>query len=219
MGDDSIIGILFFAAIAVFLAHRLWQVLGRRDGDAPPAMPDKLRPREVTAPVDRMVPPAQKPIVFRPGDPMSLETSLRQIKTADPSFDERQFLGGAKAAFEMIVTAFARGERETLRPLLGQDVFRSFEQAIESREAQGQTLEMTVARISNSIDSARMVGDLARVTVAFRSGQTSVLRGSDGTVLEGDPRQVDDVIDIWTFARDTKSRDPNWTLVETRHQA
>ena len=149
MGDDSFIGILFFGAIAVFLAHRLWQVLGRRDGEAPPASPDQLMARgALAAPVDRIVPAAQKPIIVAPGDPLSLEGSIAQIKQADPSFDERQFVSGAIMAFKMIVASFASGDRDALRPLLSDVVYRSFDQAIADREAGGQRQEITIPRVT-----------------------------------------------------------------------
>jgi predicted lipid-binding transport protein (Tim44 family) len=217
MGDDSFIGILIFGAIAVFLAHRLWQVLGRRDGDAPPAGP--IARQAVIAPLDRVVPTALKTTSIIPGEPLSLEGSIKLIKAADPSFDEKQFLAGANTAFGIILNGFSTGNREQLRPLLGDAVYNSFDAAIGEREAAGQTQETSIARISNSIESASLNGDMARIVVAFRSGQTNVVRGNDGTIIEGDARRIEDVLDIWTFARDVKSRDPNWTLVETRHQA
>ncbi len=222
MGDDSLVGILFFALIAVFLAHRLWQVLGRRDGDAPrrtdAIRPDPFRPREPQrlAPA-RDFPPTVQPLpVVNPGDPVSLDTALRQIRAADPQFDERRFVEGAKAAFQIIVPAFAAGNRDALKPLLGEDVYAAFNKAITAREADGQTLETTVARLGASLEAAQLTGDVARITVAFRSGQTTLLRANDGNVLEGAPNRIEDVVDLWTFARDTRSSDPNWMLVETR---
>ncbi len=199
-------------------------MLGRRNGEAPPARPDPfaLTSRLASGDIKDMghQPVLQPPLpVFNPDDPVSLEGALLRVKSADPGFNERSFLGGAVVAFRTIVTAYAEGDMSRLRPLLAEDVYRAFEKAIGERGTLHQTLTTRIEKVDASIDDARLTGSVARLTVAFRSVQINVLRGADGAVLEGDETRADQVLDAWVFARDTTSPDPNWTLVETRHQA
>jgi predicted lipid-binding transport protein (Tim44 family) len=218
------IDILIFAMIAAFLVYRLRGVLGRRHGeerqrpnpytsrpgqeggDNVVTLPDRGR---APAPVD-VPPPA-------PDEPYSLAAGIGQIQANDPTFDEKGFLQGAKAAFGMIVTAFAQGDTPTLRPLLSDDVYDNFAAAIRSRQSSGESLETRVANVHDAdLIEARMEGRTAFVTVKFISEQINVTRDRAGTVIDGDPEHPMEVVDIWTFARNTRSRNPNWTLIETR---
>ncbi|MFQ5466971.1 MAG: Tim44/TimA family putative adaptor protein, partial [Kiloniellaceae bacterium] len=142
---------------------------------------------------------------------------LTQIKLADKSFDEAEFLGGARGAFEMVIAAFADGDTKALRPLLSNDVFDDFAGAIAERKEAEQTLETTLVGFT-SVDliDAEVQGRTAFVTVKFVTEQINVLRDKDGTVVDGDSSHVTSITDIWTFARNTRSRDPNWTLVATQ---
>lgn len=141
---------------------------------------------------------------------------LAAIIAADRSFNPRQFLDGARTAYEMIVTAFARGDKKALKPLLGREVFDGFSRAIDERDQRGETVEFNFVGIDKSeITDASMKGSTAQITVRFASKLVSATRDKDGTVVDGDPVIVADVSDIWTFARDAGSRDPNWTLVAT----
>jgi predicted lipid-binding transport protein (Tim44 family) len=218
MGDDASIEIIFFAIVAAILCHRLWLVLGRRNDVAPPQRPDPFSPRASTSDAGRLAPPSPPVVTFDPSDPASLDAWIKRLKAVDPSFDERPFLDGAKSAFRMIVGAYANGDRATLKPLLGEDAYTIFDRAISERAAAGHTLETMIDRLSADIEEVRLAGTNARVTVGFRSTQTNILRAADGSVIEGDPKRTEDVLDIWVFARDTRSNDPNWTLIETRHQ-
>jgi predicted lipid-binding transport protein (Tim44 family) len=228
--------IIFFAIVAAFLIFRLRSVLGRRTGNER-QRPDPFRPSptdgragppnagaqgagtdKVIALPERGPRPADAstaPPVAGKGTP--LEAGLTQIGVADPSFTPESFLEGAKVAFEMIVESFAKGDRKALRPLLNDAVFENFSAAIKSREDAKQHHETTLVGIKSvDIIEAQMDGRTAFVTVKFVSEQVNVTRDKDGQVVDGDPNQVTDVTDIWTFARNTRSRDPNWTLVETR---
>lgn len=167
-------------------------------------LPDRGR-----LPVD-LPPPA-------PDEPYSLAAGIAQIQANDPTFDEKNFVQGARAAFEMIVTAFAQGDTPTLRPLLSDDVYDNFAAAIRNRQAAGETLETQVIGIRDSdVIEARMEGRTAFVTIKFVSDQVNITRDKAGEVIDGDPEQPLEVVDIWTFARNTRSRNPNWTLIETR---
>jgi predicted lipid-binding transport protein (Tim44 family) len=116
----------------------------------------------------------------------------------------------------MIVDAFARGDTEALRPLLADDVYGGFAEAIEQRRRAGETLETEVVAIKQAeAVEARMDGSWAHVSVRFVSDQVNVTRDAEGNILDGDPEQLAEIVDVWTFARDTSTRDPNWELVST----
>ncbi|MGQ9366285.1 Tim44/TimA family putative adaptor protein [Azospirillum sp. ST 5-10] len=222
MGDGFVfIEIVIFAMIAAFLVYRLRSVLGRRNGEerqrpnpyAP--RPDQGRPDNVVTMPGR--PRGQPSEPASPDEPLSLAAAIAQIAGVDPNFDEKRFLQGARAAFEMIVDAFARGDTAALRPLLSDDVYENFARAIRERQAAGETLETRIESIEDAdVAEARLDGRTALVSVKFVSHQVNVTRDANGAIVDGDPNTAVEVVDIWTFARDTRSRDPNWALVETR---
>lgn len=226
MGDGFIfIEIVIFAMIAAFLVYRLRSVLGRRDSDEPrrpnpyaPAPTDRPAPRgdNVIPLPGRDRPAIDLPPPPAPGEPESLAATLARIAAADRLFEEKNFLQGARAAFTMIVGAFAAGDTGTLRPLLADPVYDSFAAAIRQRSQAGQTLETTIHRIVDAdVTAARLDGRTVTVTVTFISEQTGVTRDASGAVVDGDPKAVETVTDIWTFTRDIRSNDPNWLLSET----
>jgi predicted lipid-binding transport protein (Tim44 family) len=146
----------------------------------------------------------------------TLEGGLTRIRRADPSFDPAHFLEGAKLAFEMIVNAFAKGDKAALRPLLSDEVFGPFAQTIDERVAAKETVETRDLKLEEGeIVEADMSGRTARVTVKLVSHQISVTRAMDGSIVDGDPDHPVEKTDYWTFARDTRSSDPNWSLVAT----
>ncbi|MEQ9811214.1 MAG: Tim44/TimA family putative adaptor protein [Azospirillaceae bacterium] len=203
--------ILIFAVIAGFLIFRLRGVLGRRTGNERPRANPYNRPSEAeTVAADN--------VVTLPGRQRDAgqQSGITQIRIADPDFEPAEFLGGARMAFSMIIEAFAKGDTATLRPLLSDELYDSFADAIRERTARGETLETTVVRIDEAkIAEARMDHSTAVVTVRFVSEQISVTRDGDGAVIDGDPERAIPVTDLWSFARNTRSSDPNWMLVET----
>lgn len=232
MGEGSqLLDIILFAAIAAFLVLRLRNVLGRRTGDEsrPDFDPFKQRPEQKSGPEqdadqqpdDKVIPlpgngrrPQEAPSMADANDPVS--AGVIQIRLADSNFDPDGFLQGARAAFEMIVTAFAQGDKDTLRSLLADDVYNDFSRAIEERASEDQTLDTTLVSVQHpEIIEAEMQGNTAFVTVKIVSEQVNVTRDSEGRIIEGDPSDVVRLTDIWTFARNTRSRDPNWALVAT----
>lgn len=217
------IDILFFAMVAAFIALRLRSVLGRRTGHERRRSGGWTGARangagdNVVALPDRGKGGAENEQLFSDIADEDVRNGLVEVRQSDSSFDHEQFLAGARAAFEMIVEAFSAGEKATLRPLLEDDVFEGFASAIDQREAQGQSLETRLVAIQQSeIAEAAVVGNRARITVRFVSEQINVLRDQSGTVIEGDPTTAEEVVDLWTFERDTRSSDPNWVLSETR---
>jgi predicted lipid-binding transport protein (Tim44 family) len=224
------IDILFFAMVAAFIALRLRSVLGRRTGQERrrtggflgPSRPNgatdgKSASDNVVTLPDRTGAPTETDAAIADLAEGKVKTGLTQIRLADPSFDLTSFLAGARAAFEMIVQAYAAGDKEALRPLLADDVFAGFAGAIDQRRADGHTLDTQLMAIEQAeVTDAGAHGNVARVSVRFTSEQVNVVRDADGKEIDGDPASAQEVVDIWTFERDTGSRDPNWTLVETR---
>lgn len=224
MGEGlQFLDILIFAAIAAFLVYRLRSALGKRTGHEQqrgnPYADSGPGAREAG---DNVVP---LPGRARPPEPeveevkVSGQGGLTQIKIADPSFEERVFLQGAQYAFGMIVDAFARGATDELRPLLGDDLYDEFSNAIRVRVAQSETLETQIVKFKQiELLEGRMEGNVAFVTVKFVTDQINVTRDEDGEAVDGDPDKPLEVVDIWTFSRNTRSSDPNWLLVETQAQ-
>jgi predicted lipid-binding transport protein (Tim44 family) len=216
------IDILFFAMVAAFIALRLRGVLGRRTGHERRRSGGFGSPRpngadNVVALPDRSSAQAEGDAAHVDLPDGGVKAALTQMRMVDPRFDLQQFLAGARAAFEMIVEAYAGGDKATLRPLLADEVYRGFEGVIDQRQAAGQTLETQLTAVpAVEVVSARMDAGRARIAVRFKSEQINLLRDADGKILEGDPQTAEDVVDLWTFERDPASPDPNWTLVETR---
>jgi predicted lipid-binding transport protein (Tim44 family) len=228
---------IIFLVIAVVVFLRLRSVLGRRTGnERPPYDPythrdglparggDKvidLPPRRAATPAVAaaatvaVIPMAQKIGAVAPeGSPVS--DGLKAIAADDPALDPTAFVAGAKVAYEMIVTAFAEGDRKTLKPLLGREVYDGFVAAIAEREQRGETIEFKFVGIDKAeITVASQKTGTAQITVRFLSKLVSATHDKTGKVIDGDPQHVGDVTDVWTFARETASRDPNWKLVAT----
>jgi predicted lipid-binding transport protein (Tim44 family) len=217
------IDILFFAMVAAFIALRLRSVLGRRTGHERrrtggfgPVRPNGAADNVVTLP-ERSSSQVEVEATTAGAADKGVKAGLTQIRLVDQRFDLQKFLGGARAAFEMIVEAFAEGDKATLRPLLADGVYTGFERAIDERQTAGHKFETQLTAVpTTEVASAEMRGKDARITVRFKSEQINILRDAEGKVLDGDPQTAVEVIDLWTFERDTTSQDPNWTLVETR---
>jgi predicted lipid-binding transport protein (Tim44 family) len=215
--------ILFFAMVAAYIAFRLRGVLGRKTGHERPRVDPITQRTAARSTGDNVVPmperappppPAEEPVAPVAGD--AARAGIAAIRRADPSFDPDHFLGGARAAFGMILEAYAKGDKAALRPLLADEVYAQFAGAIDAREQAGHVLSTELVAIrSAEIASAGLLGSRTRVTVRFTSEQINVTRDAAGNPVEGDPRQIETIIDVWTFERDTRSRDPNWQLVET----
>jgi predicted lipid-binding transport protein (Tim44 family) len=234
MRDVFDIYTIIFLALAVFIFLRLRSVLGQRTGrERPPYDPyssarDALRPApgdKVVALPGRAPEAGQKPA--EPAEPVDrwkgiaepgsvLAASLDAIAREDKSFDAKHFLTGARAAYDMIVTAYAAGDRRQFKGLVGREVFDGFEQAIKDRESRGETVETRFVSIDGAdLVGAELRGKSGQVTVRFRSQLISVTRDKSGNVIDGNAEKVTEVTDVWTFARDISSRDPNWKLVAT----
>ena len=236
MRDVFDIYTIIFLALAVFIFLRLRSVLGQRTGrERPPYDPyaarEPVRPatEKVVALPNRTPDTAQKPA--EPAEPAKpaaerwagiaaagspIAAALDAIVAAEPTFDAKHFLTGARAAYEMIVNAYAEGDRRTLKNLLSREVYDGFDGAITEREKKGETVESRFVAIEKAeIAAAEMRQKTAQVTVRFVSQLVSATRDKNGNVVDGSADKVSDITDVWTFARDTTSRDPNWKLVAT----
>jgi predicted lipid-binding transport protein (Tim44 family) len=227
---------LIVIGLAIVILFRLRSVLGTRTGnersplerrgaEAPAKAGDEtvvqMRPRPVDTRADEDAERQSRRLAaeieqFAHGDGQ-LAAGLKAINEADPSFSPKSFLEGAKAAYEMIVVAYALGDRKTLKNLLDKDVYDGFERTIAEREAAGRKVDFTFVGLPNvEISEAELDKRNALVTVRFRAEVVSATLDRDGTLIEGSTEQVNTISDEWTFARSIKSRDPNWKLVTTR---
>ena len=243
MSDASFIEIVILAAVAAFFIFKLRSVLGKRTGheerpdfdpfqqaedrakkeagdDKVIRLPDRAGERDKAGrrlEEEELIEEPQAESAAAEVADTPLAAGLTQIKLADRAFDKDEFLAGARAAFEMVIAAFAAGDTKTLRPLLANDVYDDFSGAIKEREDAKETLETTLIGITTAeIIEAELRQKTAFVTVKFVSEQVNVTRDSEGRIVDGDPNHVAKVTDLWTFARNTRSRDPNWALVATR---
>ncbi|MFC6654489.1 Tim44/TimA family putative adaptor protein [Roseibium salinum] len=227
---------LLLLGLAVFILFKLRSVLGKRTGNERPPFDPYSKPEQTNGKANGQDNVIQLPdqVTHQPepadqrgrgGDVVidkvapagsALNGALKRILSVDRSFEPEQFVEGARAAYEMIVMAFAEGDKKALKNLLSRDVYEGFVSAIEDREKRGETIESTFVGIDKAeIVEAALKGTTAQVTVKIHSQLISATRNKEGEVVDGDPAKVTEVVDIWTFARDTTSRDPNWKLVAT----
>ena len=146
---------------------------------------------------------------------------LLAIAKFDPTLDPEAFLQGSGRAYEMIVSAFADGDRKALKDLLSRDVYEGFVGAITEREELGEKIDQQFVGMKKSdIVEAAMKGGVAYITVRFVSELITARRDKANTVIDGDPQKIVDVTDIWTFSRDVSTararNNLNWRLEETQ---
>ena len=235
MHDTFDITTIIFADLAIFVLYKLKSILGTRTGEERPPY-DPFARRSADDGKSPVSGAASEGNVIRlpgatPSGPARFATGedrwgqfadadafagLDSIAAADSAFDAKPFVEGARSAYELIVTSFARGDRDTLRSLLAPDVFESFAGAIAAREKQGETVETTFVSIDKAtVADAHLREGVGQVTVRFASKLITLTRDRAGAVIEGGGDKIVDVIDVWTFARQAGARDPNWKLVAT----
>jgi predicted lipid-binding transport protein (Tim44 family) len=239
MGTDNIIT-LFFLIVAALIFLNLRSVLGKRTGTEKPPFEPYRRDRPsvdgqpqaaddgkvITLPRrdQQSQPPAESFNRYEAIDDFvpagtDLNEKLRRVYDVDPTFEPRQFVEGAKVAYEMIVQGFAEGDRKSLKTLLSNEVYQGFDQAISQREKAGQTVKSTFVGIEKAeITDARLDGSEVTIVMRVVSQLISATFDAAGEVVEGNADSVSEVIDSWSFARDTRSRDPNWKLVQTQSE-
>jgi predicted lipid-binding transport protein (Tim44 family) len=217
MANSQLFLILVLAMVAGIILLRLYSVLGRRTGNErePGAKWGFRNPQGPASPenTDNVValPTRAAPVG---SDPVA--QGLLDIKLADRSFETDHFIGGARKAYEIIVKAYAAGDRATLKPLLSDEVFAAFDSVMSARDGRHEKTTFTFGGVSDAkITHAEMKGRSAEITVQFSAQYTSSTAGEDGDVVDGDPAMMQSVVDHWTFARDLKASGPNWILVAT----
>lgn len=208
--------VILFAAIAAFVALRLYSVLGKRTGHEQP-LPRPAEERVGATPLPRTI---DMPAEVRDTGPRAVEAGaengLRALVAADPSFDVAQFVEGARSAYKMILEAFWKGDRDTLSWLVEDEVRDSFFAAIDAREAAGETLDNRLISIERAvIADVAVEGRTARVTMRFDADIAAVTRDKDGNVIAGSLSDAVETHDVWTFSRVLASDDPNWKLSDT----
>jgi predicted lipid-binding transport protein (Tim44 family) len=226
---------IFVLAVAIIVFWRLTSVLGRRTGnERPPIDPFSAREKLEKKLANGAVPerPGRRPTegaspagAAAPSTPIwegfaqkgsAVAKGLEKIAAVDRQFLPSAFLDGARTAYEMIVSAFASGDKQTLKPLLSREVYESFARAIDQRRQAGEALDTNFVGINKAeIVAADLTGKRTSVTVRFTSEQISSRRDKSGDIIEGDPKKIREISDVWTFERDASSKDPNWTLVAT----
>jgi len=240
MGMDEFFDIptVIVIVIAIVVLFRLRSVLGTRTGNErsplqraqqnqpKPANDEKVtpirpaaqaaQPAPVAADPDRRTLKLEAEIEQLSHGDTQVAAGLKAIGEADLAFSPKSFLEGAKAAYEMIVTAFAAGDRKTLKTLLEKEVYDGFEKAIADREGLGRKVDFTFVGLPKvEISDAELDRRDARVAVRFNAEVVQATRDKDGNLIDGNADQVQTIADEWTFARSPKSRDPNWKLVAT----
>ncbi len=231
MGSSDFIT-LFFLVAAVLIFLQLRSVLGRRTGNEKPPI-DPYSPRDaaksgagddnkvVTLPLRGE---GEEENRFAEIDGISpvgsaLNDSLRELTKTDPSFRPKEFLNGARMAYEMIVMAFADGDRKTLKNLLSKEVYDGFNAAITERESRGEVVKSTfVGTEKIDITHASIRDSEEQITLRIISQLISATYDKEGKLIDGDAENVSEVDDIWTFSRDIRSRDPNWKLIATESE-
>lgn len=231
-------GTIFFFVAAVVIFLQLRNVLGRRTGnEKPPVDPYSSARKNETSPAssdgDNVVALPRRPgaqtdtaeeelaLDFKTIDAVApvgtpLNDNLRALRAVDPFFDPKTFINGVKLAYEMIVMSFADGDRKVLKSLLSKEVYEGFVAAIDEREKRGEKQHSSFVGVEKAaIASVEMKGSDAHITVNLVSQLISSTLDKDDKLIDGDPDAVVEIKDLWTFARDTSAKDPNWKLVAT----
>jgi predicted lipid-binding transport protein (Tim44 family) len=203
---------IIFIALTAFIVYRLYTVLGAKTGEEKPRDIEGLQRAARREPVEE--PKAAEPEPHRPLPPVS--APAEPLRAADPQFDERAFIEGAKGAYEMIVEAFASGDLKSIRRFLAPGVFDAFKTAVTARESAGQRYDLKFVGIESAkIASAKVEGGDMIAVAEFLSNQVRTTYDRGGGVISGDPNRIDLVRDRWTFSRALNATDPNWTLIAT----
>lgn len=215
--NSPILQLLVLAGIAVFLILRLKNVLGTRDGFENPAAPPEVERVSRKPDLSVIEGGPDRDITDHAEEGSDAAVALSQMKSLEPSFNVTEFLQGARGAYEMILMGFERGDLAEIKPFLSDEVYETFAQVVEAREQQGLTVEAEFlgVRETSLADAEFVDGRIAEITVRFVGELTSAVRDNAGEIVEGDPKAPKKQRDVWTFAREMASDDPNWQLVAT----
>lgn len=217
--SSSVIQLLVLAGVAIFLILKLRSVLGTREGfEKPPAPLEDARPRPARRDFEVIEGGPDRDILDHAPEGSPAAKALAAMKSAEPSFSVNDFLTGARGAYEMILMAFEKGDLDSIRPFLSDDVFATFSEVVQAREREGLKIESNFVGLRElglqnaTFDQVSREGE---ITVRFTGELTSVVRNSAGDIIEGSPTAIKRQRDVWTFARRMGVDDPNWQLVAT----
>jgi len=209
--------------IAAFILLQLRRELGKKSGDEdllpPRARDHQNQEQNQGGPMPYDEPehniPQEDSVVAMEADPV-LRRAWQDIRSADPSFVPDVFTQGAASAYGMILEAYWQGDKGLLEGMLDDELYEQFAGSVDERADTGITMENKLLSIDNvEVHHARMHGSSAEITVNFDAEVLAVSKDADGTVVDGDEKETVQYKDRWTFARNTLSDDPNWTLVAT----
>lgn len=223
-----LLDLLIFGGIALFLYFRYKGILGTKHGEErerKTIFDIKKDDKKSTASKSKDdahlkddSPMTPKDFIQSTGN-KNIDATLTKISLKDRGFTPHDFINGAKYAFELIVEAFAKGDKETLEPLLSGELMDSFESVIDDRAEKGHILHTDIINVKKAeITEAGVFANKASVTVSFTAEEVKVMKNTDGEILMGDPDQIHEITDIWTFTKDLDTQDPNWILTATRTQ-
>jgi len=216
--NTPIVQLLVLAGIAIFLILRLRSVLGTRDGFEKPEAPAPAKRDDRKRDFEVIEGGPDHDITDHVPENSPAAEALAKMKRIEPSFNVSEFLSGARGAYEMILMGFDNGEIEDLKPFLSEEIYETFSDVIEQRAQQGLTVEAEfvgvreLSLVDASFDDTRQ---LAEITVKYVGELTSVVKNAEGEIVEGNPRTVKRQKDVWTYARNMGTDDPNWQLVAT----
>lgn len=214
--------LLFFAAVAAFLAFRFYNTIGKKDhspdDDKLRALREMQRMAEQQAKEENVIELRPDEVKVENEEPLgkTIEKAVKDIQKLEPDFDHHYFMEGAKRAFEMIITAFAEGDKSTLKNLLSDDLYKEFEADIDAREKKGQSLSVTlVSGPKVKFKEAQLVGKEAEISLEFDSREIRLLKDEKGRIVEGDPSDPEAVKDLWTFTKKLDKKTKIWKLTDT----
>ena len=216
--NSSVIQLLVLAGVAIFLILRLRSVLGTREGYEKPPLAPSEGPTSRRPDFEVIEGGPDRDITDHVAEGTAAASALASMKSADPDFSVSEFLDGAKGAYEMILMAFERGDLSEVSGFLSEDVATAFQSVIETRAEQGLTVEADFVGVRETTLTDAAYDDassLGEVTVKFVGEMTSTVRDAGGQIVEGSPSEIKRQKDVWTFAREMRSGDPNWQLVAT----
>lgn len=204
--------LIILAAVTGFLIYKLYMTLGQKVGFEPSSESKNINP-PMTPETVAEVPDVPEAISSLPE---AVQAVIKEIQQFDPSFTLKSFLSGATQAFEMIIESFAKDDLKTLKELLAPDVFDEFRASIEEREKHGEVLETTLVKFESvDLKDGEIKAQKAFLTVTFQTEQIHITRDKKGEIIDGNPQQIEQLIDTWVFERSLSSRNPNWILVKT----
>ncbi|MBA84137.1 Tim44/TimA family putative adaptor protein [Thalassobius sp. S69A] len=215
--NSPILQLLVLAGIAVFLILRLKNVLGTREGFEKPTLPRQAEPSARKPDLSVIEGGPDRDITDHAEEGSDTALALSQMKRLEPSFSVNEFIQGARAAYEMILMGFERGDLAEIKPFLSEEVYETFAQVVEDREAQGLTIEAEFlgVRETSLVEAELLDGNIAEISIRFVGELISAVRDNAGEIIEGNPNSPKKQRDVWTFARTMGTDDPNWQLVAT----